>query len=125
MKYNLYKRLYDLYGLLGLIFLPLLVWSIAESHFGSNGYYVSVRILFALFAVAFLVNKTLFQFLRSKFPALRPYAIRSLLIAAILFLSGPCEGEVGIFTMFLIVAIGILILIAKVGTIIGIMHADE
>ena len=126
MKYSFYRRLFEVDILLLIVGLPFLIAYILLAHFDSQVYFLLFKALIAGTCVAFLASSRLFGFLQSKFPSLKRYIIRFILSACCLLMFAswnvaPISDTIlGVVLIISLIAGCLLIVLAKLGAVLGI-----
>lgn len=124
MKYGIYRRVIEVELLLLTVASLFLLAYLLLTYMNSSIYFLMFKTLFILACIAFLTSSRLFSFLQSKFPALKRYVIRLILVACLLAMFPswdltPSSGIVYYTSAGSIFVSIILIGIAKIGTILG------
>lgn len=125
MRYGFYRRLFEVEILLLIVALQFLIAYLLLTYLPSSAYFLLFKALVVGACIAFLINSQLFGFLQSKFPALKRYVIRSILVGCLflMFTSWDVLPSSDVLKYFLIgnLVIGCLLIgVAKIAALLGI-----
>ncbi len=98
MNTGFYRRLFEVNILQSIIALQFFAAYFLFTRLESQTFFILFKIVFAGVCIAFLTNSQLFSFLQSKFPALKRYVIRSILVGCLLLIfaarGAPFGGDI-------------------------------